>query len=245
MGLVWQVPLQASKKMGEREEREVKLNPRAPTGFLGLHSCWDATGCPSTELKNPELSSLKENEGTLQGTGSRRFLTTSSGTHQGTELQVLNSHLGSNTSQFLLQTWRFAYALGSSSDVPNCIKSLRRKTAPSLGIQKTKHKPLCPWESLTLWCPSAATRKLHQIPGFGSTQAATTKGYSQLNPNDCCLESWTAQIHHTFLAGNSSGSESPQAGTLCPCRCPLAEGKCQGVQAGAVLSGRQLLAKLG
>lgn len=52
------------------------------------------------------------------------------------------------TPQLLLQTCRFAYALESSSNVPNCIKSLRSKTAPSLGIQKMKHKPHCSWESL-------------------------------------------------------------------------------------------------
>lgn len=38
-----------------------------------------------------------------------------------------------------------------------------------------------PRESLTPWCPSAASWKAHRITAFWSAQPATTKGYSQLN----------------------------------------------------------------
>lgn len=102
MGLVWKVPLQASKKMGEKEKRETKPNPRAPTGFLGLHSCWDAMGCSSRELNQRIQNFLLPKK--IKGLCRAQNLTDSQphprehGTQQHTELQVLNSHWTPNLS---------------------------------------------------------------------------------------------------------------------------------------------------
>lgn len=134
--------------MGEREGREVKPNPRAPTGFLGAAQL---LGCPSTELNQRIQNFLLSKK--IKGLCKAQDLTDSQ-PHPWVHTNALSSKFSTpiwlQTPQFLLQTWRFAYALGSSSNVPKCIKSLRRTTAPSLGIQKMKHKPLCPWESLSV-----------------------------------------------------------------------------------------------
>lgn len=101
------------------------------------------------------------------------------------------------TPQFLLQTCRFAHTLGSSSNVPNHVKSLRRKTAPSLGIQKMKHKPLCPWENLSgaQVLPSGnSIRSLHlgaqKLQQLRDTLSSTPAPVGLDSPNPSHIPCW-------------------------------------------------------
>lgn len=109
MGFVWKVPLQASKQMGEREEREVKPNRRGPTGFLGLHSCWNATGRPSRELNQRIQNFLLSKK--IKGLCRAQDLADSQphpwehGPHQLTELQVLSSQLAPNPTASASDLW--------------------------------------------------------------------------------------------------------------------------------------------
>lgn len=235
--------LQRKWERGRRERS--KQTPELPRDFWGLHSCWDATGCPSTEL-NQRIQNFLLSE-KIKGLCKAQDLADSQPhprVHTNTLSSKFSTPIWLQTPQFLLQTWRFAYALGSSSNVPNCIKSLRRKTAPSLGIQKMKHKSLWPWESLSgaqVLPRGNSIRSLH----LGALKLQQLRDTLSSTP---VTAAWIAgqpkSIAHSLLA-TPLVLRAPQAGTLRPCWRPLADGMCQGVQAGAILSGKQLLAQLG
>lgn len=107
------------------------------------------------------------------------------GPHQRTELQptVLNSCLSPKPHGFCfrpeegLMHWQAPLLFQLYQE------ELERKDTARVGHPEDEaHASLpVPWESLTPWCPSAASWKAHRITAFWSAQPARTKGYSQLN----------------------------------------------------------------
>lgn len=178
-----------------------------------MHSCWDAMGCPSREL-NQRMQNFSFQR-KLRDSAGHRILQTASHilgnvVHSSALSSRFSTPIWPQTPEFLLQTCRFVYASGSSN-FPSCIKSSRRKTAPSLSILKMKHKPCCPWESL----PGAQV-----LPSGNSIRSLHLGALKLQQPRDnlssipvtapCIAGHPKCITRHTLL-------RNPQAGTLHLC----------------------------